>query len=127
MQIAPNFKKSEFDSKDGAPMPDDVLDNVIRLAAALQIIRDHFNAPIKINSGYRSPAHNASVGGGVRSQHLKGKAADIVILVHHPDEVAETIEQLIAEKKIPQGGLGRYNTFTHYDIRGRRARWDYRK
>lgn len=24
------------------------------------------------------------------------------------------------------GGIGRYNTFVHFDVRGRRARWDNR-
>ena len=27
---------------------------------------------------------------------------------------------------IEEGGLGRYNTFTHYDRRGNKARWDNR-
>jgi len=26
-----------------------------------------------------------------------------------------------------EGGLGLYNTFVHYDIRGTKARWDYTK
>jgi hypothetical protein len=43
-----------------------------------------------------------------------------------PDEVADTIELLIAEGKMEQGGLGRYDTFTHFDVRGSKARWDER-
>ena len=33
--------------------------------------------PIGVNSGYRSPALNAAVGGAAASQHMKGEAADI--------------------------------------------------
>ena len=36
------------------------------------------------------------------------------------------ILQLIIDGKIPQGGVGLYNSFVHYDIRGSKARWDFR-
>ena len=36
--------------------------------------------PIRVNSGYRSPAVNAAVGGAKKSAHLEGRAADIVAL-----------------------------------------------
>tara|TARA_R110000822_G_scaffold99831_1_gene224979 strand:+ start:230 stop:580 length:351 start_codon:yes stop_codon:yes gene_type:complete len=35
--------------------------------------------PFKITSGYRSVAHNKSVGGVQNSSHLVGKAADIAV------------------------------------------------
>jgi hypothetical protein len=54
MKLTSNFSKSEFDSKDGAEMPDDVLENVKIVAEQLQILRDVLNVPIKINSAYRS-------------------------------------------------------------------------
>lgn len=123
MKVTENFWLSEFESKDGAIMPPDVLNNIIELAENLQLIRNHFNAPITINSAYRSPAHNKAVGGAKNSQHLYGRAADIVVQGVAPDVVADTIENLINEGVISQGGLGRYNTFTHYDIRGYKARW----
>ncbi len=34
---------------------------------------------LRINSGSRCKKHNIEVGGGMKSQHLCGKAADIVI------------------------------------------------
>jgi len=45
----------------------------------LQPVRDHYGKAIKINSGYRSPEVNASVGGSKTSDHCKGMAADIEI------------------------------------------------
>lgn len=36
--------------------------------------------PLKVNSGFRSMAVNDRVGGSVKSQHVKGEAADVVPL-----------------------------------------------
>jgi hypothetical protein len=50
--------------------------NLTQLAInILQPVRDHFGV-ITINSGYRSPALNAKVGGSKTSQHCNGQAAD---------------------------------------------------
>lgn len=127
MKITKNFSKSEFDSKDGAEMPDNILVNVVKLACNLQRLRDSFDAPIRINSGYRSPSHNQNVGGAANSQHVFGRAADIVVSGAKPIDVANRIEELIRKGDMLQGGIGIYDTFVHYDIRGNRARWDYRK
>ena len=43
----------------------------------LQPLRDAYGKPIRVNSGYRSPLVNKSVGGVPTSQHIKGEAADI--------------------------------------------------
>jgi uncharacterized protein YcbK (DUF882 family) len=127
MKLTKNFNKSEFDSKDGSPMPDDVLDNIKDLARELQLLRCELDASIKINSGYRSEAHNRAIGGVSSSRHVKGLAADIVVEGFTPDEVATAVEKLMEGGFIKMGGVGRYNTFTHVDIRGYKARWDNRK
>lgn len=126
MKLTKNFSKSEFDSKDGAEMPHEILLNVIKLAHSLQKLRDELDAPITINSGYRSPSHNKKVGGAVASRHLTGRAADIDVKGFTSEYVARTIEQLILSGDMIQGGIGIYDTFVHYDIRGVRARWDFR-
>ena len=41
----------------------------------LQPIRNEFG-PIRVNSGYRSPAVNSKVGGSSKCQHWNGEAAD---------------------------------------------------
>lgn len=120
-----NFKQSEFDCKCGCEMPEDVLANVTKLANQLQYVRDNVAMPITINSGYRCQAHNKSVGGSENSQHLLGKAADIVI--NGLDPVLDTydyLDDLILTGEILQGGIGMYKTFTHYDIRKTKARWN---
>lgn len=119
-----HFSKSEFESRDGKKMPPKVLDNIVRLAANLEVLRAYLNAPIKINSGYRSPEYNKSVGGVKNSQHTKGTAADIVVKGMHSKDVYNSIEHLISIGEMQEGGLGLYDTFIHYDIRqSGRARW----
>ena len=45
----------------------------------LQPLRDLVNSPIIINSGFRSFDVNVAVGGRSNSQHLEGKAADLIV------------------------------------------------
>ena len=42
-----------------------------------QPLRDHFNVPIGISSGFRSKALNAAVGGSKTSEHTQGCAIDL--------------------------------------------------
>jgi uncharacterized protein YcbK (DUF882 family) len=127
MQLTKNFNLSEFKCKDGTTVPAEYLDNVARLANSLQALRDYLGAPIRINSSYRHESYNKAVGGSKSSQHLYARAADITADGYTPDQVADAIETLIEERLMHNGGLGRYNTFTHYDVRSYVARWDYRK
>jgi len=118
-----NFSKSEFESKCGSEMPEEVYYNIVKVANQLQHLRDFIGKPIKINSGYRSPEHNAKIGGVKHSQHLLGKAADIAVEDIKPFFIYHYIENAIANGDMLQGGLGLYETFVHYDIRGTKARW----
>lgn len=124
MKLTKDFSKKEFDCKDGSEMPASVLANIKLVANELQIVRDYIGKPIVINSGYRSPNYNKKVGGAKNSQHLLGKASDIRIAGKTPLEIYLILEHLIAIGKIKQGGLGLYNTFVHYDIRGFKTRWN---
>ena len=129
MKLTNNFYLKEFESKDGADTPEDVLHNLRLLTEQLQILRDYTGLPIKINSGYRSPYYNDVVlpSRGIKasknSQHKLGKAADIVIVGLKPFETYALIEYLIDKGVLKIGGLGSYKTFTHLDIRTKKARW----
>ena len=123
MKLTKNFSKWEFECKDGSDIPAIVLGNVNKLAQALQVIRDVVQQPIRITSSYRSLEYNRTIGSKDTSQHVLGKAADLQIDNVEPQELYEIIELLIDLEQIPQGGLGLYNTFVHYDIRGYEARW----
>ena len=43
----------------------------------LDPLREKYGKPIRVNSGYRSPALNKAVSGSKTSQHMTGLAADI--------------------------------------------------
>lgn len=127
-----NFNIEEFQCKGNfkgckCQMPEEVYNNIQELAENLQIIRDELQEPIKINSGWRCENYNRKIKGAKRSQHILGKAADIRVKNLTPDEVATAIDKLQEGGFIKSGGLGRYNSFTHYDIRGLMIRWDKRK
>ena len=129
MKLTENFNKREFDCKCGCEMPSSVFYEIEELANELQVIRDHFKAPIQINSAYRCPSHNKAIGGVSNSQHVLGKASDIVIKGYTPDEVADELEVMLQDECLfpfHLGGIGKYNTFTHIDIRANKARWDNR-
>ena len=130
MKLTNNFSKSEFECKSGEEMPLDVLENVKLLAIQLQKIRDYVGKPIRINSAYRSEAHNQAIGGVKTSQHILGKAADITIDTFTPDEVVSIIENMLTNEMLGGfyiGGLGSYNSFTHVDIRDKKSRWNFKK
>ena len=118
LQLSPHFRLAEFASKDGS---DKVLvdDDLVTL---LEQIREAAGGAVTINSGYRSPAHNAAVGGVSSSQHLYGRAADIVVSGASPLLVGQIAEYYLDRR----GGIGVYQTFTHVDTRAIRSRWDQR-
>ena len=83
IRVSKNFALSEMVKSATAERlnvdnsPSDIhLVNLTHLAIhILQPVRDQFGV-ITINSGYRSPALNAKVGGSKTSQHCNGQAAD---------------------------------------------------
>lgn len=124
-----NFKINEFECNCGkCKLTADVKNNIIKLADQLQILRDKVKKPIKINSGYRCQDYNDNVIKGAKhSQHKLGKAADIVIDGLPADDVYNLICQMVESGELKFGGIGKYNTFTHVDIRDYAARWDFTK
>ena len=49
----------------------DIAENVF------QPVRDHFDVPIAVTSGYRSKALNKAIGGAKNSEHVAGRALDL--------------------------------------------------
>ena len=122
MKLTENFSLEEFECKCGCIMPEFVKKNIVELAENLQVLRDEVGR-LDLTNAYRCKAHNADVGGSVNSQHLLGKAADIKSSYFTPSEIAETVNDMMKTEMFKIGGIGIYNTFTHVDIRGSRARW----
>ncbi len=86
MQLSKNLSLAEMVRSESAKrmgltnMPTDLhLANMKKLANNIfQPIREHFNVPIRISSGYRSEELNKKMKGTSKtSQHCKGEAMDI--------------------------------------------------
>jgi zinc D-Ala-D-Ala carboxypeptidase len=126
--ITPHFRWEEFVRADGLVPSSvffeghfvsgtDILNNIQDLARHLETLRiAKFNgSAIDINSGFRTVAHNKKIGGAPNSQHLVGKAADIMARGVTPAQVQELLKDW-------DGGLGSYDTWTHIDT-GPKRRW----
>lgn len=114
--LSANFRVREFrcqDDTDPIFVDSDLVD-------ILQNVRDHFGKAVTITSAFRTASHNKKVGGATYSQHLYGKAADIKVSGVAPSVVADFAETLMPGT----GGIGRYSTFTHVDVRKVKARWN---
>lgn len=129
IRLTRNFRVSEFDCNDGTCVPAELLENLSALAAQLQIIRDHFDRPMKITSGYRSPSWNRRKRAQATSQHVLAKAADFRIRGISPEELRTAVYKLIRAGHLRDGGVGFYGTTTerlgwlHYDIGRVGRRW----
>jgi uncharacterized protein YcbK (DUF882 family) len=114
-KLSTHFKRSEFACKCGCgySTPDIMLINI------LEDVRVYFGQPLTVNSSLRCSAHNASVGGAKNSAHMFGIAADIVVKNIPPAVVHKYLDQKYSDMY----GLGKYNSFTHIDVRKPKARW----
>lgn len=73
--------------------------------------REVAQIPFKINSAYRTPEHNAKIGGKPNSSHLKGLAVDI--------SVRDSRSRFIVLNALISVGFNRIgiaDTFIHVDL-----------
>lgn len=91
----------------------------------LQDMRNQMGRPMIITSAYRSPEHNAAVGGASLSRHMEGDASDVSMANHDPHVFLDA-----ALGKFP--GIGTYpatrarpnHNFIHVDSRATTgSRW----
>lgn len=64
--------------------------------------REALGRPIVVNSGYRCPKLNKTVGGAAGSQHLLGEAADIELGGKTPAENKELYDWIVANCEYDQ-------------------------
>ena len=119
-RISKNFTFEEFTKSDIAKAHHisnaitdwDVRDNIIALVDnVLQPLREEWNAPIFINSGYRCKELNELVGGVETSQHCLGMAADCGC--SDPYALAKLAKKMM----LPYDQLILYPTFCHLSHR----------
>lgn len=124
---------AELACKDGNPYPEKWRhDRAIALARAFEYIRVRAGEqPIQILSAFRTYAWNKRVGGARHSQHVEGRALDL----RPPkgwtvDRFFYLMKEVAVESRLqawpdPVGGIGRYPSFVHVDIRpGKLVVWD---
>ena len=132
-RLSPHFLLSEFNTHDGTPVPDDLIDDYRRLCVnVLEPLRALYGV-CSVVSGYRHPSYNARIGGARRSVHMGGRgggirgvAADVRFARGTPRLWAANAEALLQKWYPPGGGLGTYLGATgwiHVDTRSYRARW----
>lgn len=119
-QLSRYFNSTEFDCHGSGCCLTTLINP--KLIEYLDKLREHFNSPITISSGYRCTTHNRNVGGATGSRHSKGDAADIVVKGHSPREVAQYAESIGIK------GIGLYETakdgyFVHIDTRNNKSFW----
>lgn len=122
-QISKHFKLGEFTlmrrTKNYADFNYEVLRNIILLSDVMDKIRDYFNRPILITSGYRNDWYNKLIGGAERSKHLSGRAADFVVLdgkgIVDCDLVREQLKPLMGVYKFSMEDLPGSN-WIHIDL-----------
>lgn len=85
--------------------------------------REIANIPFIINSAYRSPEHNAKIGGKPNSSHIKGLAVDI--------SVTNSRQRFIVLNALLNVGftrIGIADTFIHVDLDSEKSKdviWTY--
>ena len=113
--LSNNFSRYEFTCRCGCGF--NTVDT--ELITILEDLRIHFKQPITVNSGARCKDYNMLVGGKTDSQHLIGRAADILI----KDTPPRVVQFYLLEKYPEQYGIGVYTNFVHLDTRSKKARW----
>ena len=117
--LSPHFEAKEFRCVDNSRVI--VLNKA--LLDLLELIRNHYNKPLTISSGYRTVQYNSQLkNSSPKSQHMLGNAADIKVSGVTPLALYSWLNNSYPNSY----GLGLYDTFVHVDVREGKSRWDYR-
>ena len=92
------------------------LAKAIKLAEnCFEPIREHLGKPIRVNSGYRSPAVNKRIGGALTSQHSLGEAIDLDL--HDRDLFEWIIDNVVFDQLIYEAGNDTEAAWFHISYR----------
>ena len=102
------FEYEEFDSPD-VQGSGQLMDP--KLLEMIDEVREIYGKPIRINSGYRTEAHNRKVGGVDSSSHIKGLAIDVSCT-----KSDNRFKMLTALIEVGFNRIGVAGSFIHVDI-----------
>lgn len=115
--LTKNFKVKEFACKDGS----DTVFIADKLPMVCQYIRAREGKSITPSNGYRTPGHNADVGGEEFSMHLYGAAADLLTPKGStPQKMAGYAREIMPD----WGGVGIYSWGIHVDVSPTFRNWN---
>lgn len=84
------------EEKDG--LTQDVLNNLKKTFAWMDLVRNHFGKPVHVHCAYRPVDYNKAIGGALHSQHTLGCAVDFDVTGMSCDDVhKEIIDQGLLE------------------------------
>ena len=122
MKLSENFNLNEFTKSqtatrhniDNTPSMTEILNLTSLCERVLQPVRNNFQKPMIISSGFRCKELNTKIGGSATSQHVVGQAADIEVLgvsnldlsdwIHHNLNYDQLILEFYNEKEGPHSG-----------------------
>ena len=109
----PNFHDYEFRCRCGCGL----LCMAYCVLIGCQTLRNHFGVPCYPTSGNRCERHNANSNGAIHSQHLFGRAVDLVVPGVPVHDLAAAGMALIPAFR--DGGIIQYphRGFIHFDVR----------
>lgn len=131
LRLSEHFVVEEFDTHDGTHVPDEAITALRELCRyVLEPMRKKYG-PVKVVSGYRHRAYNASIGGARFSQHIyddhpDSVAADLIFAKGTPTQWARGARWRFRVKRRwnsrRRGGVGVYvrSGFVHVDSGPRR-------
>ena len=134
-QITPHFNIWEFRCRANNEIL--INEGVLAHIQRLEKFRAWYKRAMIINSGYRTPEHNKTIGGAKDSFHMQGIASDISLPLGEFSSFSEARKEEFLQnikKKWTEicnadglgGGVGFYDVFFHLDSRKESSFWDLR-
>jgi zinc D-Ala-D-Ala carboxypeptidase len=128
MNLSKHVTRAEFERSDAAirhGISNSMTESDIARAKELcenvfEPIREHLGKPIRVNSGYRSPAVNKRIGGAKTSQHSVGEAIDLDL--HDRDLFEWIIDNVVYDQLIFESGTEDKADWFHISYRKNRNR-----
>ena len=135
-KVSPNLTWEELRCSDTAEYPVRWrTTRAVVLAAEFEAVRELYGEALVVNSGYRTPTYNTRIGGAAKSQHVEGRALDLMPLWkdQHTSAAVKRLWAAAAERASHPSsklrGLGFSQWGVHMDTRpsATLVTWDFRR